>query len=70
MNLSYGDRQLTVAIDDVELVGRYVEVEVLAKREDDVPVARKAVTNLAMTLGLVTPEPRSYLSLLLIASGQ
>jgi adenylate cyclase, class 2 len=58
-------REVTVALDDVEKVGTYVEVEVIADGEQDVAMAREIVSGLANELGLKEPEPRSYLSLLL-----
>jgi adenylate cyclase class 2 len=57
---------LTVCLDEVEGVGRYAEVEVLAE-EDRVSDATAAVTELAASLGLTTVERRSYLSLMLAA---
>jgi adenylate cyclase class 2 len=60
---------MTVCLDDVENVGRYAEVEVLAP-EHQVPEATAAVTELAAALGLTSIERRSYLNLLLAARGK
>jgi adenylate cyclase class 2 len=65
-HLRRGDFLLTVCLDEVEEVGRYAEVEVLATSEQ-LDAARAAVTALAMELGLTQVERRSYLSLLLAA---
>jgi adenylate cyclase class 2 len=58
-------RDVIVALDLVESVGSYAEIEVLAADENDLEAARKVVSGLAEELGLTTPEPRSYLTLLL-----
>jgi adenylate cyclase class 2 len=60
---------LTVCLDEVEGVGRYAEVEVLAP-DDQVSAASAAVTELAGVLGLSRVEKRSYLGLLLAAQGK
>jgi adenylate cyclase, class 2 len=67
--LALGGFELTVCLDDVEGVGRYAEVEVLAP-EDRLAAASAAVTELAAELGLTRVEKRSYLSLLLAAQGK
>jgi len=51
-------------LDDVEGVGRYVELEIVVP-EDRLPAARDAVLRLADELGLTAAERRSYLELLL-----
>jgi adenylate cyclase, class 2 len=56
----------TIALDDVEGLGHFAEVEVLApeeRRED----AERAVAALAAELGLIDVERRSYLGLILAA---
>lgn len=58
-------RDVIVALDQVENVGSYAEIEVLAADENDLQAARDVVSRLAEELGLSTPEPRSYLTLLL-----
>ena len=58
-------RDVIVALDLVESVGSYAEIEVLAADENDLEAAREVVSGLAEELGLTTPEPRSYLTLLL-----
>jgi adenylate cyclase class 2 len=56
--------EVTVCLDEVDGVGRYAEVEVLAP-DDQVAAAGRAVTDLAAELGLTAVERRSYLNLLL-----
>ncbi|TWU01800.1 class IV adenylate cyclase [Neorhodopirellula pilleata] len=64
---------MTVTIDDVDVVGKYAEIErVLASNHptiDEVARARQEVQELADRLGLTNPEPRSYLRMLLEISG-
>lgn len=57
-------RRYELSIDRVEGVGVYAEVETLAEASEG-PAAADAVTALAAELGLESPEPRSYLELLL-----
>src|SRR5579885_647964 len=63
-HLDRGSFALTVCLDDVEELGRFAEVEVLAPPEQ-AEAARAALTGLARELGLSNVEQRSYLSLLL-----
>ena len=63
-------REVTVAIDEVQNVGSYVEVEVIAVGEADVAAARAAVEKVAVELGLSKPESRSYLAMLLGNAGK
>ncbi len=60
--------QLTVNIcfDEVDNVGRFVEVEVVAE-EADATAAAALVATVANELGLHTPEPRAYLKMTLEA---
>lgn len=60
---------LEVCLDDVEGVGRFVELEILAP-EERLDKARRVVQDLAATLGLTTSERRSYLELLLETRGK
>lgn len=64
-HLSYQGRPIEVALDAVDGLGTYVEVEAIADGERDLPAAQKAVTELAAALGLGAPEPRSYLRMAL-----
>jgi adenylate cyclase, class 2 len=58
-----------ISLDDVDQVGAYVEVEIVAE-EGDADAARAAVLALAAELGLTNSERRSYLQLLLERVGQ
>jgi pantoate--beta-alanine ligase len=54
----------TVCLDDVEQIGRFAEVEILAPQEKAAE-ATAALSAVAAELGLRDVEPRSYLSLVL-----
>ncbi len=56
---------LSVAVDSVDELGDFVEIECMAAGESGVTVARRRVSAAAESLGLGRPEPRSYLTLLL-----
>jgi adenylate cyclase, class 2 len=60
---------LTVCLDEVEHLGRFAEVEVLAP-EEQVDKARTVLADTAASLGLTDLERRSYLNLLLTALGE
>ncbi len=57
---------LEVALDDVQDVGRFVELETAADAAD-AEAAKAALASLAQRLGLEANERRSYLELLLLA---
>jgi adenylate cyclase, class 2 len=59
-----GGYQLEVCLDDVDGLGHFAEVEILAP-EDQIEAARKALLETAKALGLTNTERRSYLELLL-----
>jgi adenylate cyclase class 2 len=58
---------LEVCLDDVEGVGRFVELEIMAD-EAALPAARAVLLQTAAALGLCDMERRSYLELLLTSS--
>jgi adenylate cyclase class 2 len=60
---------LEVCLDEVEDVGRFVELEILAP-EDQLDAARDQLLATASKLGLATSERRSYLELLLARRGE
>lgn len=62
------DHEVEVALDDVEDVGQFVELELQAE-EQDVPRAQACLASLANELGVDRSERRSYLELLLEARG-
>jgi adenylate cyclase class 2 len=64
-HLTEQGRPIEVALDVVEGPGSFVEVETIAEGDDDLPAAQRAVTDLARSLGLSSPEPRSYLRMAL-----
>ncbi|HMC65587.1 MAG TPA: class IV adenylate cyclase [Gemmataceae bacterium] len=55
---------LEVSLDEVEQVGRFVELEIIAEERDLQP-ARSVLLRTAAELGLSSSERRSYLELLL-----
>ncbi len=59
---------IEVCLDQVEQVGRYAELEIVAD-ESKLDAARSLVLKLAAELGLTQSERRSYLELLLEATG-
>ena len=63
--LRYHGRPIVVALDKVENLGAFAEVEALAANEADLPAAQDAVRALAGELGLTDLEPRSYLRMVL-----
>ncbi|QDT39183.1 class IV adenylate cyclase [Stratiformator vulcanicus] len=62
--LEFEGHHFEIALDRVESLGCYVELELTAE-DDSLEAARSAVTALAARLHLGTPEPRSYLEMLL-----
>lgn len=58
---------LTVCLDEVERLGRFAEVEILAP-EEQVETARTVLAQTAANLGLTELERRSYLGMLLTAA--
>jgi adenylate cyclase, class 2 len=61
--------EVEVCLDDVEGLGRFVEVEILAP-EEELDKASAALQRLAAALGLTASERRSYLELLLEKQGE
>jgi adenylate cyclase, class 2 len=58
---------IEVALDRVEGLGNFAEIETIAQDEDGLPSAQAAVLALAGQLGLDHLEPRSYLRMVLEA---
>jgi pantoate--beta-alanine ligase len=67
-HLDRGGFAFTVCLDEVEELGRFAEVEVLAPPEQT-EAARNTLSGFAQELGLSDVEQRSYLSLLLSRRG-
>ncbi len=60
--LMWGERRVECSLDDVEGVGTYCELELIAE-ESGVNAAREILVSLAARLGLCDAERRSYLEL-------
>jgi adenylate cyclase, class 2 len=60
---------LEICLDDVDEVGQFAELEIVAA-EEQLDVARTALLGLAAELGLAQSERRSYLELLLTKRGE
>jgi adenylate cyclase, class 2 len=67
-HLERGGFAMTVCLDEVERLGRFVEVEIVAP-EKQAEAARSLLAETAAALGLTELERRSYLNLLLSAQG-
>ncbi len=63
-HLDWRDHSCEVCIDQVEELGSFLEVETVVE-SDGREQAKQAVLDLAAELGLSSPEPRSYLQMLL-----
>lgn len=66
--LNYQGTTVELALDDVDQVGTYLEMELLAD-ESHLDSARQTLANLASQLNLSDSERRSYLELLLERQG-
>jgi adenylate cyclase class 2 len=67
-HLERGGFALTVCLDEVEQLGRFAEVEIVAPEEQR-DAAQTVLADTAAALDLTTVERRSYLHLLLAAQG-
>jgi adenylate cyclase class 2 len=67
-HLERGSFALIVCLDEVEQLGRFVEVEIVAP-EEQAEAARTVLAETAAALSLTRLERRSYLNLLLAARG-
>lgn len=63
-HLKRGTHNFEIAFDEVDGIGRFLEIELVAT-PDDVPVAQTAVLELAKELNLTDSESRSYLAMVL-----
>ena len=63
-HLAWEGRDLELAVDSIDDLGTYLEIEALAE-ENERDAARDAILRLAERLGLKNPEQRSYLALML-----
>jgi adenylate cyclase class 2 len=64
-HLTVDSRQIEIAIDDAEGLGRFAEIETLAATNADLPAAQAAVLAVARRFALAEVEPRSYLRMAL-----
>jgi adenylate cyclase class 2 len=62
--LEHSDHTVEIALDEVEQVGTFVELECSAD-QDSMEAATRAIADLAAELGLTENERKSYLELLL-----
>lgn len=62
--VQWQDRSVEVALDEVEGLGSFVELEIIAE-PSDLDAARAVLAGLAAELGLANSERRSYLELLI-----
>ncbi|MDA0587295.1 MAG: class IV adenylate cyclase [Planctomycetota bacterium] len=67
--LTRNGRRFEIALDEVDELGTFLEVELMAD-EADLKSAQDAVLELARELGLSQTEPRSYLGMLLQKRGE
>ena len=63
-------RVVTIALDHVESLGDYVEIERIAMSRAEISIAQQDIQDLARQLNLTQVESRSYLGLLLAKLGQ
>jgi adenylate cyclase class 2 len=63
-------RKIEIALDEVEGLGDFAEIETLAATETDIPAAQAAILALAHELCLTESEPRTYLRMALDARSQ
>jgi adenylate cyclase, class 2 len=57
---------LTIAVDQVDELGDFAEIELIIQEGDQLESARARIETIARELGLGVVQPRSYLSLLLL----
>lgn len=66
--LTWAHRELEIALDDVQGLGDFIELEILAE-PSQLEEAKACLASLANELQLANPERRGYLDLLLRGSG-
>ena len=66
---SFGFRQdstgFTIVVDEVDGLGHFAEIELIVEDSSAVEAARSRILELGQQLGLLRPERRSYLTLIL-----
>ncbi len=68
-DIAWEGHRFEAALDDVETVGHFAELEILAEQAE-LDVARTSLASLASKLGLSDVERRSYLEMQLEKSGE
>jgi len=58
-------KRMQVAVDEVQSLGSFAEVETIAQTDAEVPDAQRVVLDLSRALRLTDVEPRSYLRMAL-----
>lgn len=67
--IEHAGRSLIVTLDDAGTLGHFSEIETLARGRDEFAACHEAILAIAAMLGLSEAEPRSYLSMALVAAG-
>ena len=67
--VSWQDRRVEVSLDDVDGLGTFVELELMADDDVGIEAAKACIASLADHLGLSGSERRSYMELLLQSRG-
>ncbi|AAL81983.1 adenylate cyclase [Pyrococcus furiosus DSM 3638] len=60
----YVEKGVTITLDDVEGLGKFVEIETLVKNEEEIPQAVEKLEAILREIGVEQFERRSYLELL------
>lgn len=68
--IRWSGANVEVCLDAVEEVGYFVELEIVAETQDEVPAAKEKLESLAERFGLKDSITTSYLEMLLQARGQ
>jgi adenylate cyclase, class 2 len=64
-HLNFRGQAITIALDQVEALGEFVEIERIVTTASEIEQAKQDIQELASLLGLTVVEPRSYLGMLL-----
>jgi adenylate cyclase, class 2 len=64
-SMAFHSESLTIALDTVEGLGKFIEIEAIVTDRDAIPRVQKSILALAQELRVEQVEPRSYLRQLL-----
>ncbi|CAB49297.1 class IV adenylate cyclase [Pyrococcus abyssi] len=64
----YVDKGITITLDEVEGLGKFIEIETLVKEKEEIPRTVEKLEGILRNLGVERFERKSYLELLLEAS--